>query len=185
MLSPIPPRLTVFVSGTGAALSKLQILTQPSSFACIFSALHLTLDFASSVFLKYFVKGCYSYPTQASCLFSALWTSVLSMSGFASYPWGDQCSPLGKEQKFSPRKIHALHSRTVFSILSTVPPSGPLLLPPLFFHETTFTPGPVMGFRVHRCFHTCDIITVECWALLLSLFSEEVQKGKICPKSHS
>ena len=100
MLSPIPPRLTVFVSGIGAALSKLQILTQPSSFACIFSALHLTLDFASSVFLKYFVKGCYSYTTQASCLFSALQTSVLSMSGFASYPWRDQCSPLGKEQNF-------------------------------------------------------------------------------------
>lgn len=62
MLSPISPRLTVFVSGTGAALSKLQILTQPSSFACIFSALHLTLDFDTSAFFKYFVKG--AIPTQ-------------------------------------------------------------------------------------------------------------------------
>lgn len=123
MLSLIPPKLTIFVSGTGAALSKLQILTQPSSFACIFfrSAPHTRLCFLCfsqilSQRLLFLPKPSFLplfYPVDLCSL--DVWFFELPLEG--------PVLSIRKGEKFSPCRVPCLHSGTVFSILSTLPPS--------------------------------------------------------------
>lgn len=93
-----PPRLTLLISGTGAALSKLHILTQ-----CFFlflnpfrSAPYTRLCFLS--FSQILPQRLLLSPVQAYCRDPTPQTSVFWIFGFTGYPLRDWCSPLWEEQ---------------------------------------------------------------------------------------